>query len=189
MVSHCAEPVVSHSLKPAQFLRIEACDPRADNRRRVIDVARDGVVIHRSVAGVAMAIRVLSSAYRGVALRVTGLHEGRFRYEARLLHRDPDLSVPLAEGEDQETIETQWREWVRFLRLPALVGRTGTGDVEVNLDVTDMARRRPSPRRRGRALASRRGRFLLRRKVGGSLLDATIHCDPRVLFPGSKSDR
>ena len=179
---------MSHSLKPAQSFRIEACDPRSDNRRRVIDVACDEVVIRRSVAGVAMAIRVVSSAYRGVALRVTGLHEGRFRYEARLLHRDPDLSVPLAEGEDQTAIEAVWREWVRFLRLPALVGRTGTGDIEVNLDVTDMARRRPSPRRRGKALASRRGRFLLRRKVGRRV-DANIHSNPRVLFPGSKFER
>lgn len=189
MVARCAEPVLSNSLTSAQSLRIEARDPRADNRQRVIDVARDGVVIRRSVAGVAMAIRVASSAYRGVALRVTGLHEGRFRYEARLLHRDPDLSVTLAAGEDQTAIETVWREWVRFMRLPALVGRTETGDVEVNLDVTDMARRRPSPRRRGKALASRRGRFLLRRKVGGSMIDAKICPGPRILFPGSKLDR
>ena len=144
---------MSNSLTSAQSLRIEARDPRADNRQRVIDVARDGVVIRRSVAGVAMAICVASSAYRGVALRVTGLHEGRFRYEARLLHRDPDLSVNSAAGEDQTAIETVWREWVRFMRLPALVGRTETGDVEVNIDVTDIAHRRPSPRRRGKALA------------------------------------
>ncbi len=124
-----------------------------------------------------------------MALRVTALQDGRFRYEARLLHRDPDLSVSLAEGEDHAAIAAQWREWVSFLRLPALVGRTENGDVEVNLDVTDMARRLPSPRRRGKAVSSRRGRFLVRRKVGRSLLVATIHSDHRVLFPGSKVGR
>ncbi len=189
MVSQSADMVVALSTKHVQPLRIEASDPRADNRRRVIDVAGDAVVIHRSVAGVAMAIRVAASAYSGVALRVTGLQDGRFHYEAKLLHRDPDLSVSLAAGEDHAAIEAQWREWVRFLRLPALVGRSETGDVEVNLDVTDMARRRPSPRRRGKAVASRRARFLLRRKVGRSLLAAIIHSDHRVLFPGSKLDR
>jgi hypothetical protein len=189
MVSQCADRVVPASSKHAHTLRIEACDPRADDRRRVIDVGRDAVVIRRSVAGVAMAIRVVSGAYRGVALRVTGLQDGSFRYEAKLLHRDPDLSVLLAEGEDQAAIEAEWREWVRFLRLPALVGRIETGDVEVNLDVTDMARRRPTPRRRGKAVAFRRARFLLRRKVGRSLLATTIHSDPLVLFPGSKIDR
>ena len=136
-----------------------------------------------------MAIRVVSSAYRGVALRVIGFQEGRFRYEARLLHRDPDLSVPLAEGEDQAAIEAVWREWVGFMHLPALVGRTECGDVEVNLTVTEMTRRRPSPRRRGKALVSRRGRFALRRKVGGRLADTKIVSGPRDLFPGSKLDR
>jgi hypothetical protein len=189
MVNQSADTIVPPSSKHGQSLRIEASDPRADNRRRVIEVACDAVIIRRSVAGVAMAVRVASSAYSGVALRVTGLRDGRFRYEAKLLHCDPDLSVPLAEGENQAAIEAQWREWVRFLRLPALVGRTETGDVEVNLDVTDMAHRRPSPRRRGKAVHSRRARFLTRRKMGGSLRPAAIHSDPRVLFPGSKIDR
>ncbi len=97
--------------------------------------------------------------------------------------------MSLAEGEDQAAIEAVWREWVRFMRLPALVGRTETGDVEVNLDVTEMARRRPSPRRRGNALASRRGRFLSRRKAGGPMSDAKTCSSPSVLFPGSKLDR
>jgi hypothetical protein len=189
MVSQSADKVAPPSSNHAQCLRIEACDPRADNRRRVIEVARDAVIIRRSVAGVAMVVRVVSSAYSGVALRVTGLRDGRFRYEVRLLHRDPDLSVSLAEGEDHAAIEAQWREWVRFLCLPALVGRTDSGDVEVNLDATAMARRLPSPRRRGKAVASRRARFLVRRKIGRPLLEAIIHSDHRVLFPGSTIDR
>jgi hypothetical protein len=174
---------------PALPLQIEAGDPRADNRRRAIEIARDRVVIRRTVAGVAMAVRVASTAYRGVSLRVSSLQDGRFRYEARLLHRDPDLSVPLAEGNDQETIAAAWREWVRLLRLPALVGRSETGDAEVNLDVTDLARRRPAPRRRGRAVAARRARFLLRRKVGRSSFTPAIDHDRPILFPGSKLDR
>src|SRR5260370_5655519 len=139
MVSQSADMVVALSTKHVQPLRIEASDPRADNRRRVIDVAGDAGVIHRSVAGVAMAIRVAASAYSRVALRVTGLQDGRFHYEAKLLHPDPDLSVSLAAGEDHAASEAQWREWGRFLRLPPPVGRSETGDVEVNLDVTDMA--------------------------------------------------
>ncbi len=113
-----------------------------------------------------MAIRIAPSAYRGVTLRVTGLQDGRFRYEVRLLHRDPDLSVSLAVGDDRVHVEGEWRKWVRFLRLPALVGRTETADVEVNVDGVDIARRRPTPRRRGRSMRSRRPRFLMRRKVG-----------------------
>jgi hypothetical protein len=180
-----APSLSSHALP----LQIEALDPRADNRRRAIEIARDRVVIRRTVAGVAMAVRVASAAYLGVSLRVSGLQDGRFRYEARLLHRDPDLSVLLAEGNDQETIAAEWREWVRVLRLPALVGRSEIGDVEVNLEVTDLARRRPAPRRRGKAVAARRARFLLRRKVGRSSFRPAIEGDRPILFPGSKLDR
>ena len=150
---------------PSTF-RIEAADPRADNRRRVIQVAREGVAIRRKVRGVAMTIRVASSAYRGVALRIVGLDDGRFHYEVRLAHADPDLSVSLAEGHDQRAVETEWRRWVRFLRTPALVGRVHGKDVEVNIDATDLAQRLPSARRRGRATTMRRPRFLTRRKTG-----------------------
>jgi len=168
MASPVAEPLVTSASKTQHSLRIEACDPRSDSRRRVIDVDREAVVIRRAVAGVQMAIRVLSSAYRGVALRITRLEleEGRFHYEVKLLHRDPDLSVPLAEGEDKAAVEAQWREWVRFLGLPALAGRTATADMQVNIDGVDLARRVPAGRRRGGGTIARRSRFLRRRKVG-----------------------
>ena len=109
--------------------------------------------------------------------------------KVKLLHRDPDLSVSLAEGENRAEIESEWREWVGFLRLPALVGRTEAADVEVNIDVVDISRRRPSPRRRGRSVTSRRPRFLTRRKVGAAAPGATVGSDPHVLFRGSKFDR
>ena len=124
MVRQPADTIVTSPLKASDYIRIEACDPRSDNRRRVVDIAREGITIRRVVAGVSMAIRVDPSAYRGVALRITGLVDGRFHYEVRLAHRDPDLSVPLGEGGDLVAIEAQWRGWVAFLRLPALAGRT-----------------------------------------------------------------
>ncbi len=188
MANSCADPIVTASLKAAEWTGIEAFDPRSDNRRRVIDVARDGVTIRRAVAGVAMAIRIASGAYRGVTLRVTGLEDGRFRYEVKLLHRDPDLTVSLAEGENRAAVEDAWREWVRFLRQPALVGRTEADDIAVNIDELEIARRRPAARRRGGRLGSRRPRFLMRRKVGGFLSPATVPSDPHILF-GPKFDR
>lgn len=147
-------------------MRIEARDPRSDNRRRVIDICREAVVIRRVFAGMTMAVRVKTTAYRGVALRVAGLDDGRFRYEVKLLHRDPDLSVPLADGEDDAAAEAQWRDWVGFLGLPALVGRTNSSDVEVNIASIDLTLRTPAPRARGSSVARRRPRFLRRRKTG-----------------------
>ena len=156
------------SARLIETVRIEASDPRSDNRRRVIVIARKAVLICRAVSGVAMTVRVPAEAYRGVALRITGLEDGRFRYEVKLAHRDPDLDVLLAEGHDQKVVEAAWREWVRFLRLPALVGRAHGFDVEVNTDATDMMRRLPCLRRRGRTLKGRRPRFLAWRKVGSA---------------------
>lgn len=152
--------------RTTETIRIEANDPRSDDRRRIVDVARGSIVIRRAVAGVTMTLRIPADAYKGVALRIAGLDDGRFHYEVKLAHRDAELAVSLAEGHDQGAIEAEWRAWVRFLRLPALVGRAQGRDVEVNTDATDIARRIPSLRRRGRALTRRRPRFLTRRKVG-----------------------
>ncbi len=163
---------MASSSKRQQLLRIEARDPRSDNRRRIIDICREAVVIRRVLAGMMMAIRVETTAYRGVALRVAGLNDGRFRYEVKLLHRDPDLSVPLAEGEDEAMAEAQWREWLGFLGLPALVGRTNSSDVQVNIKDVALISRAPAPRARGSSVAARRPRFLRRRKTGGPPLRA-----------------
>jgi hypothetical protein len=172
-----------------QRLRVEGDDARADNRRRVIDVARETILIHRTVARVTMTIRVPAIAYRGVALRLTGLTRGGVRTEVRLAHRDPDLCVLLAEGDDQAAIEARWRAWVRFFELPALVERIEAGALEASLEVVEIELRPPRPRRGGKASTPRRPRFLARRKVGHPSFAATVHDNPRVLFPGSNFDR
>ena len=166
MVSQPSEFVVTSPLKLSDSIRIEAFDPRSDNRRRIVDLSREAITIRRAVAGVLMAIRLESRAYRGVALRITGLDDGRFHYEVRLAHRDPDLSVPLGEGEEMATMETQWREWVVFLRLPALAGRGESADTPVSVRCAEPGRATPCARRRGSALTRRRPRFLKRRALG-----------------------
>ncbi len=170
-------------------LRVEGDDARADNRRRVIDVARETIIIHRTVAGIMMTIRVPTSAYDGVALRVTALSDECVRREVRLTHRDPDLCVLLAGGDDRAAIEARWRDWVRFFGLPALIERAETGALETGLEIVEKAPRRPRPRRGGKATTSRRPRFLATRKVGHPSFAATSYADSDVLFPGSNFDR
>ncbi len=188
MVAQLADLIVTSPLKASDCIRIEACDPRSDNRRRIVDVAREAVTIQRAVSGVSMAIRVESRAYRGVALTIAGLEDGRFHYEIRLAHRDPDLSVPLGEGEDLAAIEAQWREWVAFLRLPALAGRSEAAEVPVDAADVELARRTPHARRRGGALTSRRPRYLKRRAFGRFRTSGVVDADPTVLFYGWKGD-
>jgi hypothetical protein len=175
-------------VRSSNAIRIETGDPRSDDRRRVVDVGREAVTIRRAVAGVPMAIRIACRSYRGVALRIVGLDDGRFRYEVRLAHRDPDLSVPLAQGDDLAAVEAEWRAWVAFLRLPALAGRSESADAAVNLHATELTRRVPHERRGGRALASRRPRRLKRRACVRLPDAGVVDGDPVVLIYGWKDD-
>ena len=188
MVSQPAELAVTSPLKASDCIRIEACDPRSDDRRRIVDVSRDAVTIRRAVAGVSMAVRVESRAYRGVALRITGLEEGRFHYEVRLTHRDPDLSVPLAEGHEPAVMEAQWREWIALLRLPALVGRLESADIPVNVGGVMLFRAAPCARRRGSSLTRRRPRFLKCRSLGCVQKTVVADAEPGALFDDWKGE-
>ena len=169
--------------------RIEACDPRADGRRRVVLLARDRVVIARSVAGVFMHIAMTPNAYRGVVLRLSAMRDNVFHYEIRLAHRDPDLSVTLHEANDDSEIRAEWRLWARFLGLPALVEREEGCTEPDSAHLGEVAVTPTRARRRGKTITSRRPRFLTRRKTGR--LDASHRLPPgsRVMFPGSKEDR
>jgi uncharacterized protein DUF6101 len=167
--------------------RLEAPDARADGRRRVIVLGRDGVVIARSIGGAFMTIGLRPDAFQGVVLRMRGLTEGGFQYQIELRHRDPDLCVTLCEADDDREIEAEWRLWAKFLGVPTLVEReAGRADPDrPRLGAVAIA---PiGPRRRGRTITARRPRFLTRRKTG-----APAKAPPsrgREIFPGAKADR
>jgi Family of unknown function (DUF6101) len=128
----------------------------------MVELSREAVVFRRVVAGVSMSIRVDSSAFRGITLRIVGLEDGRFRYIVQLLHHDRDLSVRLAEDEDVAAVKAQWRKWISFFGLPAFVGRTSSSDVPVNVAGVDLVRCLQSGRRRGRGPMARRPGFVRR---------------------------
>ncbi|RYB04988.1 DUF6101 family protein [Lichenibacterium ramalinae] len=102
---------------------LQACDSRADNRRRSVLLSRDRVTIDRSYRGIAMRLSVPVSAYRGVCVGVRSGENGGFVYELRLAHRDPDLSVLLDEALDESRIWAEWRASAGFFGLPALIER------------------------------------------------------------------
>jgi hypothetical protein len=166
-----------------------APDPRADGRKRMVRLDSDNVAIARVVGGVFMNVTVPTSAYRGVQLRIADARIDGFSYEIRLVHADPDLCLALAETNDDCEVEAEWRLWARALGLPALVER-----IE-GLDETDrpmfgqVAVCPPTPRRRGKAMASRRARFLTRRKVGRPELCVPVGAGARELFGGSNPER
>jgi hypothetical protein len=165
--------------------RIEACDPRADGRRRVVLLARDRVVIARSVAGVFMHIAMTPNAYRGVVLRLSAMRDNVFHYEIRLAHRDPDLSVTLQEADDDSEIQADWRLWAKFLGVPALVEREGGRAEPDGAHMGAVALADTLARRRGKTISGRRARFLVRRKTGRANPDRAPLAGIREIFPGS----
>ena len=145
---------------------IECFDPRADGARRRVELTRDRVVISRRVAGVEMRVALAPAQFRGVLLSVLIAEETDFLYQVRLLHADPELSVTLADGDDEAEVSAQWRRWAATFNLPLLVERA-QGEYETDGDfVATIARRR------GRATLNRRNRFLARRKMGRADLAA-----------------
>jgi hypothetical protein len=173
----------------AEPRRIEASDPRADGRRRVVLLARDRVVIARSVAGVFMHIAMAPNAYRGVVLRLNALTDDVFHYEIRLTHRDPDLSVTLHEAIDDSEIQSEWRLWARFLGLPTLVEREEGRAEPEDAHLGEIAIAATLARRHGKTINSRRPRFLVRRKTGRLDPDRASLKGAREIFPGSGENR
>ena len=103
--------------------RLTADDRRADDRRRNVLLSRDRVTIDRHFHGIAMRLSVPVSSYRGVCVGVRTAETGGFVYELRLAHRDPDLSVVLAEAPDESRIWADWRTSAGYFGLPALIER------------------------------------------------------------------
>ena len=140
----------------------EARDSRADGGTRHVEITRDRIVLHRSVQGMRMAINIAFSDFLGIALqRIDGAPM------LILKHRDPSLSVPLADGEAL-TEPSALQSWSEAFSLPLLV---------------ESSAHEPSPRRRRHnAIRSRRPRILLRRQLRRDPSAVTVHHGEREII-------
>jgi Family of unknown function (DUF6101) len=158
---------------------VTRADPRADDRRREVAFGQGAVVIARRLAGISMRIRVPLASYQGVALRLAGGGEGRALHRVELLHRDPDLSIPLGESADPQEIAAEWTAWAESLALPRLFeGEPGRLE-EIRMEGRVAL---PAPRRRGSAVARRRTRFSRRRRMGALERLATAYRGEREII-------
>jgi len=141
----------------------EARDMRADGGLRHVEIARDHVVLRRSVRGMQMAINIRISEFLGVALRnVDGAPT------IVLKHRDPSLSVPLASEDQNEPIGVAWQHWSETFALPQLDETTPI---------------QPAPRRRRRnAIRARRPSILMRRRVGRDFAAMDVYRGEREII-------
>jgi len=144
-------------------LSFEACDARADGGLRQIEIARDHVVLRRSVRGMKMAINIRVSDFLGVALRtIDGVPT------VVLKHRDPSLSVPLAVDDESTAAGIAWLYWSETFALP-------------QLDETRPIR--PAPRRRRRnAIRARRPSILMRRRGGRDCAGMDVYRGEREII-------
>jgi len=145
-------------------LSFEARDARADGGLRHVEIARDHVVLRRSVRGMQMAINVRICEFLGVALRnVDGAPT------IILKHRDPSLSVPLTSDSDAaDAIGDAWQHWSETFALP-------------QLDETKAIC--PAPRRRRRnAIRARRPSILMRRRIGRDFAAMDIYRGEREII-------
>jgi hypothetical protein len=174
-------------------VRFEAADASADGRRCVVDLHRERVVLRRSVRGMRMALNVPLSAFRGVAIRLTGTSDqGKSDQSAAdaapagiavmLEHADPALSVPLFSSREADDIVAEWQSWGRVLGLPLLVA-DGDGGLREPFARLGVLRIEPPTwrRRRRSAIAKRRPSRLLRRQPGKLPAAPVVHREREII--------
>ena len=167
-------------------VRFEAADDAADERLRVVDLHRERVVLRRSVRGMRMALNLPVASFRGIAIRL-------FFPEAKnvpsaiavvLEHGDPSLSLPLFAAAESDDIVAEWQCWGRVLGLPLLVAESD-GSLREPFARFGAHLRVEAPtwrRRRRNAIARRRPRRLLRRRVGPSRHSPVVHRGEREII-------
>jgi hypothetical protein len=94
-----------------------ACDPRADDGRRLILLGRRTITIKRRLRGVKMHLTVPVETYQGVIMAREGRSDGVL-YRVTLAHRDPDLSVTLKESRSRGAMIEAWHHWSTFFAAP-----------------------------------------------------------------------
>jgi hypothetical protein len=144
-------------------LSFHAQDVRADGGVRQIEIHRERVVLRRAIKGMRMAVNVRVSDFLGIAVR--GIDDAQMLV---LVHRDPALAIPLGTSSDADELAQAWQMWSDIFRLPQL---------------TEPTPREPAPRRRRRnAIRARRPKFLVRRRAGFRLNEASVHQGEREII-------
>jgi Family of unknown function (DUF6101) len=164
-------------------VRFEAVDEAADERRRVVDLHRERVVVRRSVAGMRMALNLPVAAFRGVAIRLNGnANEPPTAIDVVLEHGDPALSLPLFSSAASGDIVAEWQSWGRVLGLPLLVAERDGSLREPFARIGALRIEAPTWRRRRRnVIARRRPALLMRRRAAKSSSTPAVHREREIV--------
>jgi Family of unknown function (DUF6101) len=156
-------------------VRFEAADETADERRRVVDLHRERVVVRRSVAGMRMALNMPVSAFRGVVIRLNQKDDAPpSAIDVVLEHGDPALSLPLFSSETTDEIVAEWQAWGRVLGLPLLVAERDGSLREPFARVGALRVEAPTWRRRRHCTIARRRPSIRLRRRAARLPDSPV---------------
>ncbi|MFO1185235.1 MAG: DUF6101 family protein [Bauldia sp.] len=153
----------SAALNPQSLPYFAPPEATANPGTALLYLDRQRAVLRRAHSPSAVVHTVATSAYRGVAVRISPQGaSGEIEAVVELYHRDPSLRVRLARNEDPSAIAADWQGWGEALALPLLfVDRDGTVTEHSEQPMPLPIGSHPRRRRGGR-----RPRFLQRRKVG-----------------------
>jgi hypothetical protein len=164
-------------------VRFTANDAAADGRVRHVEIARERVLLQRSVRGMAIRLHLPIDAFLGVSVRRAASEEAdNDAITVRLEHRDPALAVELFSGPDDAAVIAEWQLWAHVLELPLLVADQ-SGHLHRPFAEPDLvALRAATPRRRRRnAIRKRRPAFPLRRKPGDAAREPQVHREREII--------
>jgi len=165
-------------------VRFETADEAADERRRVVDIHPERVVVRRSVRGMRMALNMPVADFRGVAIRLYGpIGQPPTTIAVVLEHSDPALSLPLFSSHASDEIVVEWQSWGRVLGLPLLVAE-GDGTLrEPFARLGAMGVEAPTWRRRRRsAISRRRPSIRMRRRATKPPSNAAVYRGEREII-------
>jgi len=165
-------------------VRFAAADEAADERLRIVDLHRERVVLRRSVGGMRMALNLPLSAFRGIAIRLSGENNAPpSAITVTLEHGDPALSLPLFSSPEADDIVAEWQSWGRVLGLPLLVTADDGSLKEPFARIGALRIEEPTYRRRRRtAIARRRLRLFQRRRVAARSAAPAVHRGEREII-------
>ena len=174
---HAVEPVRLDPFSlPHRFRYDTGVDPRSGEPMGPAAVFLEkhmASICRHLPSGIPMAMRLPMAAFEGVAVRMVpetigadGAGDGDGIAVVELMHRDPQLSLPLTMASDLAEVVADWKAWARVLGLPMLIVEVDGSWREIETRIGQVVVGRARPRRARSVMNGRRPRFLTRRKTG-----------------------
>ena len=117
-------------------------------------------------SGVAIKVKVPVTEFIGVAVATAISQEGVLTSSIELVHSDSELNYRVFEEEGNHSVVAEWQNWGKKLRLPLFIKAGDGAYMPYSQHVDGVMVGNTAARRRLAADASRRPRFLNRRKPG-----------------------